>query len=102
MTQERDLSEAILNNMPGLFYLITKKGRFLRWNRQFPPTQDKLHRNDLVEQFQGNRNPYVDDPTLVSMLAESRRVLRPGGRLGLYTPDRAHYVARLKAHDFIS
>ena len=48
---------------------------------------------DLVE--------HVDDPTLVSMLAESRRVLRPGGRLGLYTPDRAHYVERLKAHDFI-
>ena len=35
LTQERDLSEAILNNMPGLFYLITEKGRFLRWNRQF-------------------------------------------------------------------
>jgi PAS domain S-box-containing protein len=34
LTQERDLSEAILNNMPGLFYLITEKGRFLRWNRQ--------------------------------------------------------------------
>jgi ubiquinone/menaquinone biosynthesis C-methylase UbiE len=48
---------------------------------------------DLVE--------HVDDPTLVSMLAESRRVLKPGGRLGLYTPDRAHYVERLKAHDVL-
>jgi ubiquinone/menaquinone biosynthesis C-methylase UbiE len=48
---------------------------------------------DLVE--------HVDDPTLAAMLAESRRVLRPGGRLGLYTPDRAHYVERLKAHDFV-
>lgn len=48
---------------------------------------------DLVE--------HIDDPTLVAMLAECRRVLKPGGRLGLYTPDRAHYVERLKAHDFI-
>jgi ubiquinone/menaquinone biosynthesis C-methylase UbiE len=48
---------------------------------------------DLVE--------HVDDPTLASMLAESRRVLKPGGRLGLYTPDRAHYVERLKAHDVV-
>ncbi len=48
---------------------------------------------DLVE--------HVDDPTLAAMLLESRRVLTTGGRLGLYTPDRAHYVERLKAHDFI-
>ena len=48
---------------------------------------------DLVE--------HVDDPTLRAMLAESRRVLASGGRLGLYTPDRAHYVERLKAHDVL-
>lgn len=48
---------------------------------------------DLVE--------HVDDPTLAAMLRECRRVLVPGGRLGLYTPDRAHYVERMKAHDFV-
>lgn len=48
---------------------------------------------DLVE--------HVDDATLAAMLRETRRVLKRGGRLGLYTPDRAHYVERLKAHDFI-
>lgn len=47
---------------------------------------------DLVE--------HVDDPTLLAMLHECRRVLKPGGRLALYTPDRAHYVERMKAHDF--
>ena len=48
---------------------------------------------DLVE--------HVDDPTLSAMLGECRRVLKPGGRLGIYTPDRAHYVERLKAHDLL-
>lgn len=48
---------------------------------------------DLVE--------HVDDPTLRAMLRETRRVLAAGGRLGLYTPDRAHYVERLKAHDLV-
>jgi predicted SAM-dependent methyltransferase len=48
---------------------------------------------DLVE--------HVDDATLTAMLRECRRVLVPGGRLGIYTPDRSHYVERMKAHDFI-
>ena len=48
---------------------------------------------DLVE--------HVDDPTLAAMLRECRRVLVPGGRLGIYTPDRAHYVERMKARDFV-
>jgi ubiquinone/menaquinone biosynthesis C-methylase UbiE len=48
---------------------------------------------DLVE--------HVDDPTLAAMLKECERVLKPGGRLGLYTPDRAHYVERMKAHNFL-
>jgi ubiquinone/menaquinone biosynthesis C-methylase UbiE len=48
---------------------------------------------DLVE--------HVDDATLAAMLRECRRVLVPGGRLGIYTPDRAHYVERMKAHDFV-
>lgn len=54
---------------------------------------DALAAIDLVE--------HVDDPTLAAMLREARRVLKPGGRLGLYTPDRAHYVERMKAHDFL-
>lgn len=48
---------------------------------------------DLVE--------HVDDPTLAAMLAECRRILAPGGRLAIYTPDRRHYVERLKAHDVV-
>jgi ubiquinone/menaquinone biosynthesis C-methylase UbiE len=48
---------------------------------------------DLVE--------HIDDPTLETMLTECHRILVPGGRLAVYTPDRAHYVERLKAHDLI-
>ena len=44
---------------------------------------------DLVE--------HIDDPTLRAMLRECRRILKPGGRLGIYTPDRLHYVERMKA-----
>lgn len=48
---------------------------------------------DLVE--------HVDDPTLAAMLRECRRILVPGGRLAIYTPDRRHWVERLKARDIV-
>jgi len=33
--KEKDLSEAIINTLPGIFYLYTKDGRFLTWNENF-------------------------------------------------------------------
>ena len=33
----------------------------LKWNRQFPPDAFEARRNDLVEAYQGNRNPFIDD-----------------------------------------
>lgn len=35
------------------------------WNSQYPPDDREKTRNDVVNQTQGNRNPYVDDYTLV-------------------------------------
>ncbi len=32
---ERDFSNALIDSLPGIFYLYTKEGRFLRWNRNF-------------------------------------------------------------------
>ena len=37
----------------------------LRWHREDPVDAREQHRNDVVEQHQGNRNPFIDDPTLV-------------------------------------
>lgn len=44
---------------------------------------------------------HVDDATVRQMLAALRRVLRKGGVFVAYTPNREHYVERLKAHDFL-
>lgn len=38
---------------------------FMKWNLQDPPDADERRRNDLIEAYQGNRNPFVDDPRLV-------------------------------------
>ncbi len=44
---------------------------------------------------------HVDDATVRQMLRALVRVLKPGGVFVAYTPNREHYVERLKAHDFL-
>lgn len=54
---------------------------------------DKVLALDLVE--------HVTDDVLARMFSESWRVLKPGGRLVIYTPSASHYVERLKAANFV-
>ena len=37
----------------------------IRWNRQDPVNQTERRRNNKIEQLQGTRNPFIDDPDLV-------------------------------------
>jgi Endonuclease I len=41
---------------------------FLEWHRQDPPTDHERRRNTLIENYQGNRNPFVDDPSLADKI----------------------------------
>ena len=36
-----------------------------KWHDEDPPSEEELERNTLIAEFQGNRNPFVDDPSLV-------------------------------------
>jgi SAM-dependent methyltransferase len=54
---------------------------------------DKAVAADLVE--------HLDDETFRAMLRETRRVLRPGGTLSLYTPNPRHPIERLKKRNLI-
>lgn len=48
------------NDMPDIF---------LEWNADDPVTDFETHRNDLIEtDFQGNRNPFIDNPYLATMI----------------------------------
>lgn len=44
---------------------------FMKWNRQDPPDANEKRRNNLIEKFQGNRNPFIDDPSLVDAIGET-------------------------------
>lgn len=43
----------------------------LEWNRMDPPDAAERRRNDLVEGFQGNRNPFIDNPALADRIGEA-------------------------------
>ncbi len=42
----------------------------LEWNRMDPPDANERRRNDAVEKFQGNRNPFIDNPSLADNIGE--------------------------------
>jgi hypothetical protein len=65
---------------------------FLRWNREHPPTADELRRNDLVEKFQGNRNPFTDDFTLADRIGAA-------GFVGT-APERDRQVSQRQSPQF--
>ncbi len=56
IARERDLADQVINSLPGVFYLIDREGRFLRWNRNLEVSTgysadevEYLHALDLFE-----------------------------------------------------
>lgn len=37
---------------------------FKVWNKIDPPSKQEAMRNNMIERLQGNRNPYIDNPSL--------------------------------------
>jgi hypothetical protein len=67
---------------------------FLDWNRRFPPTVEEQARNDQVQGFQGNRNPFVDDPGLAD------RIGADAFRAGASAPTRSQIREFAAPQDF--
>src|SRR5690606_7850945 len=41
-----------------------------QWHAQYPVTDEDRVRNDLVQEAQRSRNPFIDNPDLVSRIAD--------------------------------
>jgi endonuclease I len=53
------ITYAIQNDMPDLL---------LEWNQEDPVSDFELTRNDVIYYYQGNRNPFIDNPYLASLI----------------------------------
>ena len=51
--------ENALVKEPRIGHLCT----LLKWNRDYPPTLFEIRRNERVMELQGNRNPFIDNPS---------------------------------------
>ena len=41
---------------------------FLKWNELDPPSEFEINRHEVIYQYQGNRNPFVDNPYLATLI----------------------------------
>lgn len=61
-----------------IFYLNVRYGEefvkvgnlelFLKWNREDPVSAFELQRNNVIQGAQGNRNPFIDNPYLATLI----------------------------------
>lgn len=49
-------------------YSIDMPDIFLEWNEEDPISAYEISRNDLLEGIQGNRNPFIDNPYLATVI----------------------------------
>jgi endonuclease I len=69
--------DLILTDNPSLIHAVSENETvaymgdlsvLIEWHRQDPPTAAEVMRNDVVQSYQGNRNPFVDHPHWVECI----------------------------------
>ncbi len=51
-------------------FFVSKIKTYMLWNQMDPPDEKEKRRNDLVYKYQGNRNPFIDNPSLIEKIGE--------------------------------
>ena len=50
------------------FKQMGKLSTLLKWNNEFLPTEWEKTRNNVIESYQGNRNPFIDNPDIANQI----------------------------------
>lgn len=61
-------ADAVLDGTSNQVFEPWQRALLLQWHNQDPVSQFERDRNDAAEQFQGNRNPFIDNPQWVSAI----------------------------------
>lgn len=63
-------SQCVANNIGvgGNSYSVDMPDVFLDWNAEDPVSAYEIQRNEVLENIQGNRNPFIDNPYLATLI----------------------------------
>jgi len=65
LLKEKDLSDSVINSMPGIFYFCDHTGRFIRWNKRFETvsgyTSDEINRMQPLDFFEGADKEHIKE-----------------------------------------
>ncbi|PIU18520.1 MAG: hypothetical protein COT18_10355, partial [Elusimicrobia bacterium CG08_land_8_20_14_0_20_59_10] len=50
------------------YFFTSQVETLMKWNYSDPPDAAETRRNAAIERLQGNRNPFIDDYTLVDRI----------------------------------
>ncbi|GJM05581.1 MAG: hypothetical protein DHS20C09_15770 [marine bacterium B5-7] len=76
VTEPRPIARG--NIARAIFYMHTQYGvpvakdmlnELKRWNRLDPPSKQEMLRNNLIEELQGNRNKFIDNPSMAEQIS---------------------------------
>ena len=60
---------------------------FLEWNEEDPVSDLEIARNDVIYSYQGNRNPFIDNPYLATLIWNGPAAVDSWGTLSVQTLD---------------
>lgn len=66
---------------------------FLEWNTEDPVSQYEMNRNNILEEMQGNRNPFIDNPYLATLIWTGPSAQNNWEELDIETPDYHQMVS---------
>ena len=101
IVSERDFSKAVLDSLPGIFYLFDRQGKFLRWNTNFEKitgyTAEEIGRIHPLDIFAGSdkaliRDRITDAFEKGSAEAEAELVAKSGKKLTYYFTGHPFHV----------
>lgn len=58
----------------GLKLFNKQASLMLKWHYEDLPSQEEKHRNIVIERYQGNRNPFIDDVTFAEQYKKRRNI----------------------------